>query len=104
MLRLSLDLSSANSRYFSALGKGNRSIHHQGVAFGGLGGGGRNPLPEQVPDVSAQSFIGWPVARVIDVMLQIVEQLVAGRVTLVNVADERAVQDLDQPIVHPLVP
>ena len=45
----------------------------------GLDGGRRHGLAEQLADELAQGLVGRAVAGVIDVMLQVVEQLIAAR-------------------------
>ena len=60
-------------------------------------------LAKQLANELAQRLVGWAVPRVVNVMLQIIEQLVAGRIPLVQVAGQRAVQNLIQPVIHPRV-
>src|SRR5438093_6581729 len=62
------------------------------------GGGGRG-LAEEIADESAEGFIGGPIAGVIDVMLQLVEQFVGVRETTVDLPGQRAVQNVVEPVI-----
>src|SRR5437588_10180842 len=62
-----------------------------------------NHLAKELADVSAKRLIGRSVTRMINVMFEIVEKLIAGGVSFGDVAGEGTVKNLIQPIIHALV-
>src|SRR5439155_248963 len=64
-----------------------------------FGGGGRGGLAEEVADESAEGFIGGPVAGVIDVVFQLVEQFVRVRESIVDLPCQRVVQNVVEPFI-----
>ena len=71
-----------------------------GAARDGLDVSRGNRQAKQLADELAQGLVGWTVPRVINVMLQVVEQLTAALIPLAQFARQRAVQNLIQPVVH----
>ncbi len=67
------------------------------------GGSRRCGLPEEVADVFAQRLIRRPVAGVVDVVFEIVEQFVRRGVALRQVPRQGPLQDAVQAVVHPVV-
>src|SRR5215510_6376422 len=63
----------------------------------------RSGLTEELAVEPPQSFIGRSVAGVINVMLQIIEQLVRGLISLIQIAGQHPMKDLVESTINTLI-
>src|SRR6266850_1173787 len=79
-------------------------VHEHGSAFGSLRHERwRNGLTEQVANVSAHRFVRGPVPGVIDIVLEVVQEFVGGRIPLVWITSERLMKNLIEPLIDALI-
>src|SRR3974390_3104821 len=54
----------------------------------------RHRLTEEFAHEFAEGLVGWTVAGMVDIMLQVIEQLIGGSIAFIEVSRECAMDDL----------